>query len=115
MNDDRDPLLERAFADARQDLANAEFTDAVLARVAGHRRRLLAGRLSIVAVVVLLELLLDSPLQASIGLFGDYLGSTIVPVENEWVDFALSPFNSIAGVLGIVLLAVHYVYRRFLH
>lgn len=115
MNDDRDPFLEGAFANARQDLADAEFTEAVLVRVAGHRRRLLAGRLGIVALIVLLELLLDSPLQASIGLFGDYLGSTIVPVENEWVDFALSPFNSIAGVLGIVLLVAHTVYRRFIH
>ena len=114
MSEPRDPFLERAFDAAREDLSDPDFTATVLERIVARRRRLLAGRLAAVGLLVLIELLLDSPLQLSAGLVAEVLEYRLYEVDNEWLAFAAAPFNSIAGLLGLLLLGLHLMYRRLL-
>lgn len=113
MNDERDPLLERWFDEADDVNADETFTTTVMNRVTAHRRRVMGIRFGILALVVALELLLDSPLEASVGLLSNTLATNIYAVDNEWLGFIVSPINSVAGVLGLMLLALHSFYRRY--
>ena len=115
MNEERNPELESLFAENQQDLADDSFTQSVVARVTTRRRRVLAGRVTVVVLLIALELLLESPIQSSLGVFSGILGTTLIQIDNEWLDFDLAPLNSPAGLLGMVLLALHYVYRRPIH
>ena len=80
-----------------------------------RRRRVLAGRLAIAALFIVLELLLDSPLQDTINTFTASLGTTIFPTDNEWLAFALTPVNSFSGVLGLCLLGLNFIYRKIFY
>ena len=113
MNDERDPLLERWFNEVDDVEVDEAFTTTVMDRVTAHRRRVMGIRFGILALVVILELLLDSPLEASVGFLSSALATNIYPVDNEWLGFIVSPINSAAGVLGLMLLALHTFYRRY--
>ncbi len=76
---------------------------------------MLIGRVAIVSLVIALELLLDSPLQNSVGAITEMLGTTLFKIEHEWLAFILAPVNSIAGLLGLTLLGLHFVYRRIFY
>ena len=111
-NSDRDPELERWFDAAEEHVADEAFTKAVMSRISARRRRVLGTRFGILALVVVLELLLDAPLGASVGMLSNVLATNLYPVENEWLEFIVSPINSVAGALGLMLLALHLFYRR---
>ena len=114
MSDERDPTLESLFAAADEPLVDAQFTDAVTDEITGRRRRLIVSRFGVLGMILLLEVLLQSPLQQSLGVAAEWLGHPIFPVEGEWLSFALSPVNTAAGILGVVLLAVHLFLRSIL-
>lgn len=114
MTESRDPLLESLFDGAREALPDQAFTAAVAADVRVHRRRVIVGRLLVAALLVVLELALDSPLQASLGVFGDMLVTSIYPIRHEWLAFVLAPVNTVAGLLGLLLLVLHYVLRALM-
>lgn len=112
MSQDRDPMLESFFAQAQQELVDEQFAAAVMHRIKARSRRVLAGRLAIVALIAALELLLDAPLQNSVGVITEVLGAPLYRIESEWLAFALTPVNSLAGLLGLGLLGLHFIYRR---
>lgn len=112
MSDERDAVLDAMFGAAEQDLPAEEFTVSVMAGVNARRRRLVAGRLSVAVLLILLELLLDSPLQNSVGFVTSTLATNLFELEGEWLSFVLSPVNSVAGLLGLLLLGLSVLYRR---
>lgn len=114
MSDERDPTLESLFAAAEEPLEDAQFTDAVTDDITGRRRRLIFGRFGVLGMILVLEVVLQSPLQQSLGVAADWLGRPLIPLEGEWLSFALSPVNTAAGLLGAVLLAVHLFLRSVL-
>ena len=112
MNDERDPLLESLFSRAGNELVEDKFTVQVMARVKKRRRNVLIGRLGIVALLVALELLLSSPLQNAAGGITQVLSMSLIEVENEWLTMVFAPLNSIAGLIGMLLLSTQFLYRR---
>lgn len=114
MNNERDPELESLFADATAESPNGDFTDKVMTGVARRRRNVMFGRIAIVALIVLLEVLLSAPIQSTVGVIVDVLGTPLIELSQPMLALILTPVNSIAGVLGGVLLLVHFLYRRFL-
>lgn len=96
-------------------LADEAFVQMVAAAIESRRRRILFGRLAAVAALVALELLLESPVQQYLGATADVLGTSLIPIEDEWLDFALAPINSIAGLFGGMLLGLSYLYRKILY
>ena len=112
MNDVRDPLLESLFVQAERELVDEEFTARVMARVATRRRNVLLGRLAIVALLVALELLLSAPLQNSAAVITQVLSTSLVELEGGAVATVVSPINSVAGLIGMLLLGMQFLYRR---
>lgn len=112
MNDDRDPKLEVLFEQAETSLSDDAFTDAVNDGLRRRRRRILFGRLAVLAAIVLLEVVLESPLQAYLGVAADVLGTPLLPVGDGWLAFIVAPINSVAGLIGIVLLGLNVLYRK---
>jgi hypothetical protein len=115
MSDERDPLLESLFAEAAIESADEEFNNAVMENVKRRRRNVLIGRVSIVALIVLFELLLSSPMQNSIGTMTAALSMSLVDLPAGWFASAVAPLNSIAGLIGVLLLGVHALYRKMIH
>ncbi|MDH3747386.1 MAG: hypothetical protein OER97_04200 [Gammaproteobacteria bacterium] len=114
MNDERDPLLETLFAQVERELVEDDFTAQVMAQVEKRRRNVLIGRLAIVALFVALELLLSAPLQNSVGIITQVLSTSLIEVENEWLALIFAPLNSVAGLIGMLLLGLQYLYRRMM-
>ncbi len=108
----RDPALEALFTSAEQELRDDAFTSAVKRRIDRRGKRVIAGRLAAVALLVILEVLLESPLQLSLGVAAEILSTTLIPLDDEWLAFVLSPINSIAGLIGLMLIATQHLYRR---
>ena len=115
MNDERDPQLESLFTAAEQDFADDVFANEVSARIDDRRRRLVFGRVAVIVALVALEVLLESPVQQYLGAAANVLGTTLIPIEGEWLDFLLAPINSVAGLIGALLLGLSYLYRRISH
>lgn len=114
MSNDRDPVLEALFDKARPEFNENRFVEKVMARVDRRRRMVFFGRLVIVALIVLLEFLPSSPLQNSVGTMTQVLGSSLVELKADWLIFIFEPVNSIAGVMGMLLLGLHLIYRRIM-
>lgn len=112
MNADRDPVIEALFARAERPLTDDAYTAQVMARIERRRRVVMLGRFGFVAVLVAFEMLLSAPLQNSVGAFTQALGTALFNVENEWLAAATAPLNSIAGIIGLLLLGLHALYRR---
>ena len=112
MSDSRDPIIESLFAQAKQELTDNQFTERLIANIERRRRHVLMGRLAIVVMIVVLEVLLSAPLQSSIGAVTQVLSTSLLELNNEWAAAAFSPLNSLAGLLGMIFLAMHSLYRR---
>ena len=115
MTSERDPELQSLFDAAKQDLSDAEFTSTVTARMDRRRRQVLVGRVAVVAAIVLLEIVLESPLRSSMGLAVEVLGRDLVPVGDGWLGFVLAPLNSLAGLVGMTLLGINLLFRKIVH
>ena len=114
MSDERDPLLESLFIKAERELVDEQFTASVMTGIDRRRRNVLIGRLSAVVLLVALELLLNAPLQNSVGTLTQVMSTSLVQLENEWLAYAVGPLNSIAGLVGMTLLGMHFMFRRVL-
>lgn len=112
MTDERDPLLESLFAQARVEVQANDFDEKVMAKVERRRRNVLIGRVALVALLVVFEFLLSAPLQNSVGMAVETLSASLIEISNEWLAVFVAPLNSIAGILGMLLLGLHALYRR---
>jgi len=114
MNNERDPLLESLFLQAEQELMDEDFTTNVMAGINRRRRGFLIGRLSIIVLLIVFELVMNTPLQDSVGTLTSTMSRTLIQLENEWLTYALGPMNSIAGVVGVTLLGMQFLFRKVL-
>ena len=112
MNDARDPQLESLFEAAEEHLVDDGFSSAVQKRMRQRRGRLLLARLAAIAGLVALEVVLESPIQQSLGIVAEVLNTPLIPVEGEWLAFIAAPINSVAGLLAVLLLGLNYLYRK---
>ncbi len=108
----RDPVLEALFDTAKQELRDDTFTEAVERRIGSRGKRVMAGRVAVLFMLIALEVLLESPLQHSLGVAADVMSTTLIPLESEWLAFVLSPMNSIAGLIGLLLIGTQRLYRK---
>ena len=112
MTDERDPDLEVLFSQAAQQSPNGDFADRVMSQVDNRRRNILIGRLSVVVLIVSLELLLAAPFSGALGVIAEKLSEPLMNLGDSWTAQLISPLNSVAGVVGMVLLMLHFLYRR---
>ena len=113
MSNERDPVLESLFAETKIEFDENGFSDQVMAGVEKRRRNVFLGRIALFGLLVAFELLSSGPLQYSVGAMTQTLGSSLIEIETEWAAIFLAPLNSIAGLIGISLVGLHSLYRRF--
>lgn len=112
MSDARDPLLESLFAQASDELNDIDFVEKVMAQVAKRRRNVLLGRIGLVLLLAAFEFLLSAPLQNSVGIVTQALSTSLLDIGNEWLAVIAAPLNSVAGLIGMLLLGLHTIHRR---
>lgn len=112
MNDDLDPALQIAFANAERELTDDAFGAAVMAGIERKRRVRTVGWLAIGAAGIALVWLLALPLQNLALALVNGLGTSLVSGEDGLAMQMLAPLNSVAGLLALVLLAVQMLWRR---
>jgi len=112
MSDERDPLLDSLFAEAENEQTDDEFTAKVMLSIEKRRRNIITGRIGIVGLLFALEFLLSAPLQNSVGVLANTLSMSLIPIQSEWLAAAFAPLNSIAGLIGMLLLGLHTLHRR---
>lgn len=112
MSDERDPFLESLFAQATTELDEKMFTEQLRARIEKRRRNVLAGRVTLVALIVMFEFVFSAPLQNSVGALTDALSTSLLTIGNEWLAAVVAPLNSVAGILGMLLLGLHTIYMK---
>jgi hypothetical protein len=115
MTDDRDPKLELLFQEAEANFADDSFTEAVNAGLLRRRRRILFGRLAVLAALAVLEVVLESPLRRYLGVVAEVLGTPLLAVHDDWLTFVFAPINSVAGLIGLLLLGLNTLYRKILY
>ncbi|MEL7311298.1 MAG: hypothetical protein AAFN07_07305 [Pseudomonadota bacterium] len=94
---------------------DSDFVSQTMAQTDLRRYRLIGARVSVLLAIIALELLLESPIQQSMGMIGSILTRPVVALEGEWLGFLLDPINSVAGLLGVILLGIHWMMRKILH
>jgi len=112
MTDKRDPLLESLFAESKSEPVDDAFCERVMENVEKRRRNVLIGRIAIVAVLLVFELLLSAPLQNSVGILTEALSASLIEMKNGWLAVIVAPVNSVAGLVGVLFLGLHTLYRR---
>ncbi len=112
MNDERNPLLESLFTQAGSTPADDKFIAEVMASIDRRHRNVFIGRIAIVTLLVAFELMMASPMQNFVGIISEAMSTALVEVTNEWLSVAVAPVNSVAGLMGLLLLGMHTLYRR---
>ena len=114
MSEERDPLLEALFAKAARERVNGDFSAKVMANVDKRRRNVIIGRIAIVALILAFEFVLSSPMQNSVGAMTAALGNSLVDIQTQWLAATVAPLNSVAGLIGMLLLGMHFIYRKLI-
>ena len=115
MSTDRNPQLEALFQSDQELPVDDRFTVSVDRAIDRRRKRILLGRILIISAIVALELALNLPVQSTLGVVAEWLETSLLPLGDGWIATLLAPLNSVAGVVGMSLVALHYLYRRFMH
>jgi len=113
MSNERDPVLETLFAESKLEISENGFSDQVMDGVEKRRRHVFLGRIALLALLVAFELLLSEPVQNSVGAMTELLSISLFDIKTDWLAIILSPLNSVAGLIGVLLVGLLSLYRKF--
>lgn len=106
-----DPKLQALFSQAAQEFDREAFARDVMARIDRERRRtmMLWTGLGIATLVVLA--LLATPVFTALSMATQLLPTSLVEIENVWLQQLLSPINSLAAALALAALGIRKFVR----
>jgi hypothetical protein len=113
MSDDRDPLLQTLFADARNDLDGEAFTAQVMAKTRFLRYRVVAPWVCIALMLAAGASYLAIPLEIA-QLIAQGLTTTLIDLGGGWLGWVFSPVNNIAALLVLIVKAIRVGRNRIL-
>jgi hypothetical protein len=115
MTMDRDPLLQKLFDIANQDLAGGDvFIAAVMSRIDALRRRAILGWAATGLVLAVAAWLLTPTVVGAVGLLSQALPQSLVAIDepSALIGRVLSPLNSIAAIVAVTVLVIAFAYRK---
>ncbi|MCX2982619.1 hypothetical protein EYC98_17295 [Halieaceae bacterium IMCC14734] len=74
-----------------------------------QRRQQLVLRLALAALLIIGEWLLDAPLQQLVQQLTQAVTQSLVSVDSRWLELALTPVNSAASIVAVILLSALYL------
>lgn len=111
MTDDRDPLLQTLFSDAREDLADDGFTALLMSRVDRQARLLRLRRIGIGLLLIICAWFAAGSLQMAAWAVIRGLSYPLIPLDGGWIAMLIAPANTYAGLLVLFLLSLRTAYR----
>ncbi len=115
MTEDRDPMLQTLFANAKQDLAGEAFTAKVMKQTDKRKPRAVSGWICVGLVLAPCAWLLATPLQEAVHLLTQSLTLSLIDLNDRWLAQILLPVNSVASLLALGLLGLRIAYRNIFH
>ncbi|MCG6859594.1 MAG: hypothetical protein LJE67_16160 [Salaquimonas sp.] len=116
MNDELDPGLQILFANAEEDLANDGFDDAfaglVMAAIERQRRASRARWIVLGLAGLAAAWFFADPLAQLVYHMSEGLTASLVPANEGTLMQMLTPLNSVAGLIALLLLAGQMLWRR---
>jgi hypothetical protein len=103
MTEERDPILQQLFTEARQDLDDEVFTARVMQRSRFARYQTAAGWLAAALILVVGAGVLFTPLQEFALLVGQGLTTALIDLGDGWWALVVAPINSVASVLVLLV------------
>lgn len=111
MIDERDPLLQSMFADAREDLADDGFSARLMSKVDRLSRLARLRRYGIGLLVIICAWFAAPPLQLAAGTVISGLSHPLVSLDGGWFAMLIAPVNTYAGLLVLALLSLRTTFR----
>jgi hypothetical protein len=114
MTMERDPLLQKLFEIANQDLAADAFIAGVMGQIDALRRRAIIAWAVAGLVLGLAAWFLTPTVVGAVSLLSQLLPQTLVEIEDPSaiVSQVMSPLNSVAAVVAVTALAIVFAYRK---
>ncbi len=111
MTEERDPNLERVFAEAKEDLPEDAFAGRLMARIGAGERRAVVGRLCVGLALAVGAVLVEPMLQDAIGSLNQSVQAPLLDLDDQRLTYVLSPLNSVQGVVALAVAAAFIGYR----
>ena len=105
MSDDRDPLLEKLFAQNHPEVDAQKFTATVMARTRLLRVQQMAPWVA-GALLITVGALLLVPLQDFALLLSRVLSITLIDLGESWAAWLITPINNVASAIIIGVKAI---------
>ena len=114
MTTDRDPTLQKLFDIANRDIPDDAFIAEIMSRIDGLRRRALIAWAATALVLALVAWLLTPVMVGAVGLLSQALPQSLVEFDEPvaLIGQALTPLNSVAAVIAVVVLVIVLSYRK---
>ncbi len=112
MTNDRDPVLQKLFAESEEDLDGDVFTARVMSQAGRVNRVSIARRLVLGILLLVCAWFAAAPLLHASALLTQGLLAPLLPLESGLFTLLLAPVNSYAAGLALVLLVVAAACRR---
>lgn len=112
MTDNRDPRLQKLFADTQEDLADNGFTARTMLEVDRLKRTFMIRRVCVGLLLIVCAWFAANPLQQVAVALTRGLSQPLIPLGDGLFAGLASPANTYAGALVLILLSLRVVYRR---
>ena len=114
MSSDRDPTLTTLFAQAEQSFDNDAFVADVMREIDRQRRKTLIVWFVLALFLLACFAALATPVIAALGMATQLLPVSLVEIQTDWIRQLVSPINSVAAVVALIVLGIMKLYRRVL-
>jgi len=109
---DRDQDLIALFAQAEQQFDNDAFVDGVMSQIDRERRRTMLIWTALSLFVVVCVAAFAVPVITAIDMATQLLPMSLIDIQTDWVRQLVSPINSIAAAVALILLGIIRFFRR---
>ena len=111
MTTEFDPRLQALFDQAEQPFDGERFLGDIMRKVDRQRHRTMVAW-SLIGLVALIGFaFVASPLFTAVDLVSQFLPTSLVEIETEWMQMLLSPINSIAAAIAVGGLLIAKFFR----
>lgn len=109
---DQDQNLVTLFAQAKQQFDNDAFVDGVMSQIDRERRRTLLVWVVLSLFIVTCIAAFATPVIAAVNMATQLLPVSLIEIQTDWVRQLVSPINSVAAALALILFVIMKFFRR---
>jgi hypothetical protein len=112
MTEERDPVLQALFVEARQELSSEEFTAQLMAKTQNMRYRIIGSGIFVAVLILVGAALFSLPLQEFALLVTQLLGTELISLGDSLVAWLILPINNLASLLVLSAKAMRMLWKK---